>query len=235
MDAPVIQVLESPDAVAREAARRIIDLAAGRDRFRLVLAGGATPRALYRLLATEFRGAIDWPRVDVFFGDERCVPPDHDQSNYGMAAHALLTQVNAGSVHRIEAEAGPSIAADRYEALLRTLDPPDPLFDVVLLGMGADGHTLSLFPGFDPRTHAGRLVVHAVAGPGYVIRDRVTLTPEAVARSRVAIFMVTGADKAPALRRVLEGSETAPPAALVRARERTCWLVDRAADPHAHA
>lgn len=225
----MIRVLESPDGVAREAAREIVALARGSARFRIALAGGSTPRALYRLLATEFRDQVDWPRVEVFFGDERCVPPDHEQSNYRIAAESLLSRVPAGKVHRIEAEAGPVVAADRYDALLKSLAPSDPLFDVVLLGMGADGHTLSLFPGFDRGGHAGRLAAAADAGPRAAVRERVTLTLDAVARSRVAIFLVTGSDKAATLRRVHEDGGPTLPASMVRARDRTLWLVDAAA------
>lgn len=227
MDAPVIRVAGEASEVARLAAMEFVALAREKGRFRVALAGGSTPRGMYRLLATEFHDRVEWGRVEAYFGDERGVPPDHEQSNYRMARESLLDHVPIGAVHRIEGELGAAAAAERYEALLRGLG--EPLFDLVLLGMGADGHTLSLFPGFDARTMGGRLVVAVEAPAGVAVRSRVTLTPGAVARSRVALFLVTGADKAPALKRIREGASPPLPAAMVRARDRTEWLVDRAA------
>jgi 6-phosphogluconolactonase len=237
MDAPLIRVLDDPAAVALEAAREFVALARCPGRFRVALAGGSTPRTLYHLLATRFRNDVDWNRVEAYFGDERCVGPDHEHSNHRMARESLLRHVPIGAVLRIEGESGADAAADRYDRLLRALG--EPLFDLVLLGMGADGHTLSLFPGYDPRSMEGRLAVPALAPPEAPVRQRVTLTPQAVARSRVALFLVTGADKALALRRVREHATPAtpstpitppPPAATIHARDKTVWLVDRAAN-----
>ena len=156
---PGVFVCADAMEVARTAARRFVDWAwqaIARDgQFHVALSGGSTPREMYRLLATsEFRAQVDWPRVHLFWGDERAVPPDNPESNYGMVRRELLLRVPipAGNVHRMEAEdANIGRAAQRYEATLREYLPLDdrgfPRFHLVFLGMGADGHTASLFPG----------------------------------------------------------------------------------------
>lgn len=227
--------------VARNAARRFVDWAwqaIARDgHFHVALSGGSTPRELYRLLATnEYRVQVDWPRVHLFWGDERAVPPDHPDSNYGVVRRELLLRVPIPpvNVHRMEAE-DPNIgaAAQRYEETMRQVMSMDdrgiPRFHLVLLGMGADGHTASLFPGSKMLRETSRWVsTPMVAKLGM---RRMTLTLPVLDAARRVLFLVTGGDKAARLREVLCTEPQPPlPAQMVQPRfgERL-FLVDRAA------
>lgn len=199
-----IDVLADAGALAGEAARRVAESAAEaterRGRFVLVLAGGSTPKTLYGTLAAEpWRSKIAWDKTLIFFGDERCVPPDHPQSNYAMAVATLLSKVPIPkeSVHRMKGElSDAAAAAAAYEAEMRGAlgGLETPAFDVVLLGMGPDGHTASLFPG----TAALDLTDRWVAANHVPKLDawRLTLTFPALAAARRVIFLVAGADKA---------------------------------------
>ncbi len=243
---PVIAVLPDRRGLAERAASEIVARArAAVDRkgsFSWVLAGGGTPRDLYRLLAdprAAFRAAMPWPSTHFFWGDERHVPPDHPDSNFRMAQEAMLdaVPVPAHNVHRIRSEeADAARAADLYEAELRALFASDgsaPRFDLVLLGLGADAHTASLFP--DSPALAER--VRWVAAP-YVpalAACRITLTPAAINHAAAVLFLVAGADKAAAVRAVLEGDEPPAlrPARAIRplddGRGELIWLIDHAA------
>jgi 6-phosphogluconolactonase len=187
----------------------------------LALSGGTTPRAIYARLAD--RAGIQWPMVDVFFGDERCVPPDDAASNYRMASDVLLSRVpvSPDRIHRMEAErADIDAAASEYDHSL-----PDRM-DVLLLGMGADGHTASLFPGAPALGERLRLVVPTVSPVPPV--KRLTVTPPVIASARRVVVIVTGAEKAPAVERVFEGTldPRAVPAQLALAGH---WFLDREA------
>ena len=208
-----------------------------RGRFFVALAGGSTPRGLYRLLAgDERRSAVPWNQMQVFWGDERCVPPDHPDSNFRMAYEALLAKVAiaAENVHRMRGEDPPEQAAQEYERELRDafgLTPGElPRFDLILLGLGADAHTASLFPG-SPALHEQSRLVAAL----YVEKlqaNRLTLTPPVLNAARRVVFLVAGADKAPALHAVLQGEYNPGrfPAQVVRPLDGdVLWLVDRAA------
>jgi 6-phosphogluconolactonase len=209
---------------------------ADQERFSLVLAGGNTPRRVYELLASEsFRERVAWDRVDIFFGDERCVPPDHPDSNYLMAYQALLSQVpiSAEQVRRIRGEAEPDEAARLYEGELRKyfVNAMWPRFALVLLGMGTDGHTASLFPGSAALNEVEKWVAPARASqPPH---ERVTLTLPVFNQAAHVLFLVSGINKAERLAQVLKGGsrKTEPlPAQLVQpARGSVEWLVDRAA------
>src|SRR3954464_4935571 len=154
---PRIDVSPDPEALARRVAQWIVDLACHQSgRFSVCLSGGSTPRRLYQLLAAEpLRDAVPWDRIHWFWGDDRFVPWDDANSNYGMAREAMLAQapIPSANIHGIAPQGTPADAAGAYERELKsyygaeTLDPARPLFDVVLLGMGPDGHTASLFPG----------------------------------------------------------------------------------------
>ncbi|OGK98545.1 MAG: 6-phosphogluconolactonase [Candidatus Rokubacteria bacterium RIFCSPHIGHO2_12_FULL_73_22] len=238
--APNVIVLADPAALAETAAQLVADVAAeavdARGRFSLVLAGGATPRATYaRLAQPPFRDRVAWERTWIFFGDERAVPPEHPESNYRMAFEALLARVPVppAQVFRIRAEAEDTDAAAAEYA--RTLGEAFgtrrgtlPRFDLVLLGLGVDGHTASLFPGSPVVREVFRAVaaVHAAAA---VIPERITLTlPALNAAARVA-FLVAGPEKAKVVRAVL-GEQASLPAALVRPEDGALvWLLDRAA------
>jgi 6-phosphogluconolactonase len=234
------EIIVAPDLreLSREAAARFQRLAADRiaaaGRFSVALSGGSTPRALYRLLGEPpFHETIDWPRVHLFWGDERFVPPDHPDSNYRLAQEAFISTVPipAGNVHPMPTEGSdPHAAAARYEETLRRFFASRPRFDLVLLGLGADGHTASLFPGSPALDEDGRLVV-AVYVPK-LDAWRLTLTPPALRSARHVMFLVSGLDKASVLREVMEGPYDPHrlPAHLVRPETgELTWLVDEAA------
>ena len=238
-----VQVYVDRDALVNAAAEHVVAIAraavAERGRFSIALAGGGSPRPVYQLLAERpFAARIDWSRTHVFFGDERCVPPDHPESNYRMAREALLDRVPVAvaNVHRIVGEDDPHRAAMRYEQTLRELfgvaqGPPDRSFDLVLLGMGEDGHTASLFAGTPPVTEARRWVMACeitLARPMW----RITLTPPVIDAAAVVTFLVVGARKAERLSDVLDGGagDARPPAARIRPTHGELhWMVDAAA------
>lgn len=243
---PGVWVFADAAAVAREAARRMVEICRGfvasDGEFRIALAGGKTPRLLYRLLGSAaFREQFDWARVHLFWADERPVPPDHAESNYGMVAAELLAHapLPAENVHRMQAES-PSLgrAAQGYEELLRTMLPLDargyPRFHMILLGLGADGHTASLFPG--PGSEAGTSRWVTTPQTEQLGARRMTLTLPVINAAHHVMFLVTGGEKAPALRRVLEGHEQpALPAQLVRPWNGSrVFLVDAAAAAELH-
>ncbi len=222
---PRVERVADRAALARTAAEEVVQRAARaveeRGAFALALAGGSTPRALYQLLAdpaAPYRGRIPWAAVDVFFGDERAVPPDDAQSNYGMARAALLDHVPVGSVHRIHGERGAPAAASSYQAdlLAHFGAGGTPALDLVLLGLGTDGHTASLFPGSPALRERRRWVVDAPGPPPST--ERITLTIPVLEAARAALFLVAGADKAEPLRRWVKprAGEEPIPAARVR-------------------
>jgi 6-phosphogluconolactonase len=190
----------------------------------LALSGGATPRPAYEALAEgPLEDPVPWDRVHVFFGDERAVPPDHPDSNYRMASEALLRRVSvpAGNVHRMEAEAADAqAAADRYARLL-----PEAL-DVLVLGVGADGHTASLFPG-SPALHERSRRVVPVRAPKPPER-RLTLTPPVLAAARRILVLAAGEDKAQAVARALKSAGT-PDEVPARLARDGVWFLDAAA------
>ena len=228
-------------AAAEEFVRQAGDAVRARGVFTVALSGGSTPKSLYTLLARESdassRAQVPWDKMHVFWGDERHVPPDHPESNYRMAYEAMLAKLPlpAANVHRIKTEnpdAGE--AADEYEQELRTffrLAPTQlPRFDLVLLGMGPDGHTASLFPGTGAVHEQTRLVAAPWVEPFQTYR--VTLTPPVLNNAACVIFLVSGEDKAETLRTVLEGDYQPDrfPAQTIRPTQgRLLWLVDRAA------
>lgn len=218
--------LESADGAKRACAEAIARHLAQSTAPSLVLAGGSTPEATYALLAQEYRTALDWGRVHFFFGDERCVGPDHPKSNYGMARRSLLEPlaVPAQHVHRMLGELGGDAAAERYERLLEAAAE----FSVVLLGMGPEGHTASLFPN-SPALRSDRLAVGTIVPTPPP--KRITLTPRALGRAERVFFLVTGAEKAAALEAALAaaGADAAVPTSFVRGRLETLAFCDLAA------
>jgi 6-phosphogluconolactonase len=218
-------------AVARRAAGWLIErIAAGSGPFRLVLSGGSTPRLLYSLLAAEpYRARMPWDRLQLFWGDERFVPWDNPDSNYHMANETWLAHVEApaASIHPIPTDTTPEDCAQRYEKTLRDIaDRRGPaFFDVVLLGLGPDGHTASLLPGqpvLDERAHWVAPVLKGRDEP------RITLTYPALESSRAVAFIVTGAEKRDAVARTREG-DVHLPAARLKPKGETVWFLDRAA------
>jgi 6-phosphogluconolactonase len=198
--------------------------------FHAALSGGNTPRAAYGLLAQEpFRNELSWSDVFIYFGDERCVPPDDDQSNYRMAWRAFLDDVPIprANVHRIRGEVDPGHAANEYASILRADLGNAPQFDLVMLGLGPDGHTASLFPGTSPDTDDNALV-RAVYAPSQMAW-RVTITPKVINLARTVVFAVEGPDKAQIFAAVYEGpiDPVKYPAQIVQPISgRLIWLVD---------
>ncbi len=222
-------------AAARELVRVTKDCRKEHRACSIALAGGSTPRGFYRLLASEpYRSQIDWDHLRVFWGDERTVPPDHQESNFRMAQETLLSRVPVPltQVFRIEGELPPKEAAVRYEAVLQqqfNLLPGDvPRFDLILLGMGPDGHTASLFPGTFALSESCTLV--AAPWVEKFRTYRVTLTPPVLNAAKHVLFLVSGQDKALVLQAVLEGPEDFaryPAQAISPATGQLIWLVNQ--------
>ena len=224
-------------AAAEEVVRAANDAVAERGRFTIALSGGSTPKNLFNLLATNARTVLPWDRMFFFFGDERHVPPTDPESNYRMADESLLSKVPVppGNVFRIPAEnPDAAAAAAAYEKTLQkffALQPGQfPVFDLILLGMGPDGHTASLFPGTAGLQEKSRLVI-----ANWVEKfktSRITLTLPVLNAARCVTFLVSGTDKAPALHAVLDSDAPGEqyPSKLVRPTDgKLIWLVDRAA------
>lgn len=234
-----IQILPTPADLFHAAAEEFVRVGnaaiAAHGRFTVALSGGSTPKSLYSLLAVQ-RAAFDWHHTFLFFGDERHVPPDHPDSNYRMVKEALLTKISvpAENVFRVKAENPDAAAAAlEYANDLRrffTLQSGEfPRFDLILLGMGPDGHTASLFPGSDGLKEQSRLVI-----ANWVEKfnaHRITVTFPVVNHAAEAMFMASGPDKADMVRQVLEGKHTPPyPSQQVQPIGGTLlWLLDEAA------
>jgi 6-phosphogluconolactonase len=236
---PELAVHPDPASLARAVAGRIADLSHRADArpVAIALSGGSTPKRLYETLAVPpFANEIDWSGVELFFGDERCVPPDHADSNYGMTVKALLSKIPAVKAHRMEADAG---AADAYEALVRKRVAYGvdgiPAFDVVLLGMGPDGHTASLFPGTRALDETEHLVVmNEVPQLG---TRRMTFTYPLLNAARRVWVLIAGADKKEMVSKCLAAADE-PGAAkrwpILGVRPRAgelVWWLDEAARP----
>ena len=236
MTTPHIRVLPDLPSIAHEAAERIVALAAEKidshDEFSMVLSGGSTPKTLYELLAgEEYRDLIEWTKVKIFFGDERCVPPDHKDSNYNMARIALLSEVPipGDNVYRMRGEIDPNQAAIEYGQMLKE-NFADAGPDLVLLGMGDDGHTASLFP----HSQALNETKHRCTA-NFVEKFntwRITMTAPFLNRAGEIIIMVSGAAKTSVLKQVLEGPKNPKqfPIQLIDPESgKLTWLLDVAA------
>ena len=231
-----ISVFDTPEQLAVAAAERFVECArefhGTLERFSVALAGGNTPRRVYELLATDrFKNRIDWPQVYLFFGDERSVPPDHSDSNYRTVYESLISQVPIPpkNVHRIVGEGNPNENARAYENQLRTFFAglSWPRFELVLLGMGEDGHTASLFPNSAALQEMSRWVVPTKNEQSG--QDRITLTVPVFNHARHVTFLVTGKKKAQRLKEVLRpepGSGQLPAQAIKPIDGSVEWLVD---------
>ena len=247
--APEVRVVNDGQELAEEAADLLIWLGtraiASHGSFRIALAGGSTPKGLHAALVTpRFSKQLNWTKVEFFFGDERCVPPDHPESNFRMANETLLRPlgIEPGRTFRMEGEAANrEEAARRYEAILRKQFgaplPAWPRFDLVLLGLGEDGHTASLFPETPVLNEQARLVVTNEAPKG--VPHRLSLTAAVINRAWAVMFLVVGSGKAEAVRAVLESpppgqkpeqADLKFPARLIRPMDgRLIWFLDRTA------
>jgi 6-phosphogluconolactonase len=233
--APQIEIVADPGTLARRVASWLVaQIDARNGEFRLVLSGGSTPKMLYQLLAeSPWAEQMPWSRVRLLWGDERFVPPDHPDSNYRMVREALLSRVPIppDNVHPIPTHGTPAAAAKEYQDVLRRLyggdilDPRRPLFDAVLLGLGEDGHTASLFPGtavLPERSHWVAPVIGAKPEP------RITLTYPALNSSAAAAFLITGSNKHAMWERLKQG-DPGIPASAIKPIGRLFFFVDEAA------
>jgi 6-phosphogluconolactonase len=234
-----VQIFPDKDALDKAAAAffatRCAESIGATGRFTVALAGGSTPQGLYRLLGSEgFRTRIPWNRVHLFWGDERCVPPSSRKSNYRMAAESLLAHVPVppGNIHRMQGELPPCEGAARYEETLRTFftGPGLPVFNLILLGLGPDGHVASLFPYSEGLQERERLVV-----PNYSWAEanpRLTLTLPVINRAETILFLVAGEEKRSVVSRVLrrESSPARLPArAVCPVMGDLLWYLDKTA------
>jgi 6-phosphogluconolactonase len=236
-----IRILTTPqelsEAAAEEVLRAAKEAVAQRGRFTIALSGGSTPKNLFNLLATNARNVMPWDRTFFFWGDERHVPPTDPDSNYRMADETMLSKipVAGGNVFRIAAEnPDAAAAAEAYEQTLQKffqLEPGQvPVFDLILLGMGPDGHTASLFPGSDGLQEKTRLVIANWVDK--LKTSRITLTLPVLNAARCVAFLVSGTDKAAVLKLVLEGDVPGEqyPSKLIQPKDgKLIWLLDRAA------
>jgi 6-phosphogluconolactonase len=236
-----IRILPDAAAITRRAADEFVKAAAQavakKGVFTVALAGGSTPKTLYALLADDpaYRGKIAWDKLRVFFGDERHAPPDSNESNFHMATESLFSKgvLKAEQITRIKGEyPDTEKAALEYEQALREYfklrDGEFPSFDLTLLGMGEEGHTLSLFPGTKALQETRRIVVRNWVGKLYT--ERITLTATAANHSSQVMFLITRADKALALKAVLEGPyepEQLPAQSIQPLSGNALWLIDR--------
>jgi 6-phosphogluconolactonase len=235
-----VRILTNLDAIARRAAQEFVQSAtlavSEKGSFSVALSGGSTPKALYSLLAKDaaLRSQLPWDKMSLYFGDERSVGPDHADSNFRMATETMLSKVplKPEQVFRIKGEYQETEkAAQEYEQALRAsfkiAEGEFPRFDLVLLGMGNEGHTASLFPGTKALHETKRLVVRNWVGKLYT--NRITLTAPAINNAARVMFMITGADKALALKGVLEGPyepDQLPSQMIQPSSGQLLWLVD---------
>ena len=230
-----VRVFADIEEVSRAAAEQFVSLsrsAKASGRFALALSGGSTPGRLYSLLATPlYRDAVDWPSLHLFWADERCVPPDHPESNFKLVRDALLSKVALpeGNIHRIIGEAGPERAAREYEEDLRAFfgPAPFPVFNLILLGAGEDGHTASLFPGAPTLRERTRLAAAVVLEPPKL--SRVSLTLPVLNHASQVLFLTAGRAKSAVVHEILEdGNPKQYPAGMVQpVRGRITWMIDR--------
>lgn len=227
---PEIITRATPDELALVGAQLLADSCRDaivrRAKWRVALTGGSSPVLLYKLLASrEWQSQIDWARAEVFFGDERAVAAHDERSNFYQAHELLLRYVPQTTVYRMRGEAeNLDEAAREYEAQLGS----EPL-DAVLLGMGPDSHTASLFPGYDAVEETSRLCAATPVSPTNPLVPRLTLTLPCLNAARLAFFTVTGRDKAAMLKRVLSGDQSLPSARVTLPNGRLLWLLDDAA------
>ena len=234
-----VLVFDTSEEVARAAAEKVVAYAreaiVDHGVFSVALAGGNTPRRVYELLASDpFKGLIEWPKVHLFFGDERCVPPHHQDSNYGMVYTALISKIEIPgvNVHRMVGEGNPEENAAAYERELRSFfgERSWPRFDLILLGMGEDGHTASLFPGSEALKEEAKWVV--ATRMRKLEQDRMTLTAPVLNHAAHVVFLVTGQGKAKRLSEVLGHQlkgEPLPSQLIHPIDGNLEWLVDKSA------
>ena len=227
-----LRILTSKEDLARAAAEHFVQASrnavAQKGFFTVALSGGSTPKALYELLADpneSFRDQIPWPKIHFYWSDERHVPPDHADSNYRLANEAMLSrvQVSRGNVHRIISENPAADAARDYENTIKEIGE-DPRLDLILLGLGTDGHTASIFPGSEVLNETERLV--AAPWVEKLNTFRITMTLPLLNNGASVVFLVSGAEKAQIVKEVLEGPEKYPAQAVKPHNGELIWMLD---------
>jgi 6-phosphogluconolactonase len=238
---PDVRVFPDLHKASQALAERLVDAArdvlAAKGRFALALSGGKTPRYLYTFLARECSSEISWERVHLFWSDERCVSQESEDSNFAMAYKALISEVPLPSpnIHRIPAEINPpEKAAGNYERMIREFFKPEEedsfLFDAMILGVGEDGHTASLFPGNSALVEKSHWVLAVNAPSSFSPQKRITLTLPLINRSRSIFFLASGAKKREVVGGILKNPETARslyPAAMIHPLGSVSWYIDR--------
>jgi 6-phosphogluconolactonase len=227
-----VEIFPDTETLNRSAADLIVKIASKilqtNDKFSIALAGGSTPETLYKLLASnKFKNKIDWSKTHVFFGDERCVSPEDAESNYRMANEALLSRVSIlpENVFRLRGEIEPEKAAAEYEEIIKKNLGENASFDLILLGMGDDGHTASLFPQTKALSETEKLV--AANFVEKLNANRLTLTFRAINSAKNVLFLVAGAKKAPMIKKVLSTEAIDLPAGLIKPENGNCrWFLD---------
>ncbi len=231
-----IRIYDSPEEMAEvfagELAGRFRKAAESRNVFTVALSGGNTPAALYSLMAGKYGDSVDWKFVHFFWGDERCVPPNDPESNYGMAFDKFLGRIDipSGNIHRITGEGIPSVEALRYsdEILLNTRNLNGlPVFDQIILGMGEDGHVVSIFPSNRDLFHSDKIcdvAVHPVTG-----QKRITVTGKVINNSDMVTFLVTGKSKSRTIEKIFRRDNDFPASYVMPYHGRVVWLLDKEA------
>lgn len=224
-----LRILKSKEDLARAAAEHFAnkssEAVAQKRSFTVALSGGSTPRAIYELLANQFQ--IPWPRIHFYWSDERHVPPDHPDSNYRMANEAMLSrvQISSDNVHRVFSENPAADAARDYEGTIVKQIGAHPRLDLILLGVGTDGHTASIFPGSEVLKETERLV--AAPWVEKLNAYRITMTLPLLNNGASVVFLVSGAEKAQIVKEVLEGPEKYPAQAVKPNNGELIWMLDQ--------
>ena len=225
-----LRILTSKEDLARAAAEHFVrkssEAVAQKGSFTVALSGGSTPKALYELLADQFRDQIPWPNIHFYWSDERHVPPDHPDSNYRLANEAMLSRVPVAltNVHRIISENPAADAARDYEDTIKEIGG-NPRLDLILIGLGTDGHTASIFPGSEVLNETERLV--AAPWVEKLNTYRITMTLPLLNNGASVVFLVSGADKTQIVKEVLEGPEKYPAQAVKPINGELIWMLDQ--------
>lgn len=230
-----LKVSKTKEEVAKDFARYFAIVAASKPEVHIALSGGSTPKIVFDELAENFQPDIDWSKVHLYWGDERCVPPDDDDSNYKMTEEHLLSKIDIPelNIHRIKGENGPEYEAERYNDFLDSMLPKVngiPAFDLVILGIGDDGHTASIFPHeielWDSEKYC-EVAEHPENG-----QNRITITGQIINNAKIVAFLVTGENKADRISEIIYGKEIAEsyPVSLVKPTNgKLVWFLDEAA------
>lgn len=236
MTSSELLVLKDSNLLAQEAAKHFIEIAkaslASHQRFTVALSGGSTPQKLYKLLASDYKHALDWSKVFVFFGDERFVPPYESESNYAMADEVLLSRIDLPEDNIFPfatIDISPEDAGHLYEKELKKFFGDQIVFDLIFLGLGEDGHTASLFPGHPEVVNPSASLVKVVEKAPKAPATRLSFTYKLINQAQNVIFLVAGQGKAKALKNIFEGPGTVPAALVKPEKGKLVWLLDEEA------